>query len=86
LNYEVRIGRDAERDIVRLPSAVVPRVVQAIRGLAIDPRPPGCKKLKGQREVSWRIRVGSYRIIYVIDDGIRIVEVREVGNRKDVYR
>lgn len=82
----MRIVRDAERDILRLPSTVIPRVVKAIRSLAADPRPSGCKKLKGQREVSWRIRVGSYRIIYVIDDGIRIVEVREVGHRRDVYR
>jgi len=29
---------------------------------------------------------GGYRILYVIDDGIRIVEVREVGHRKDIYR
>lgn len=86
MSYEVRIVRDAERDILRLPSAMVPRIVRAIRGLASDPRPHGCKKLKGQREVSWRIRVGSYRVIYVIDDGIRVVEVREVGDRKDVYR
>lgn len=82
----MRIARDAERDIASLHTAVVPRVFKAIKALALDPRPAGCKKLKGVQAESWRIRVGAYRILYVIDDGIRIVEVREVGHRKDIYR
>jgi mRNA interferase RelE/StbE len=86
VSYTVRIARDAERDIAALHASVVPRVLKAIRSLADNPRPSGCKKLKGVRSESWRIRVGAYRILYVIDDGIRIVEVREVGHRKDVYR
>lgn len=86
MSYSVRIARDAERDIRAVHASVVPRLVKAIRALANDPRPAGCKKLKGAHSESWRIRVGAYRIIYVIDDGIRIVEVREVGHRKDIYR
>lgn len=84
--YQVRIARDAERDIAALQTSVVPRVFKAIKALGENPRPPGCKKLKGIQAESWRIRVGAYRILYLIDDGIRIVEVREVGHRKDIYR
>ena len=86
MSYQVRIARDAERDIADLHSAIVPRVVKAIRALGENPRPTGCKKLKGVQTESWRIRVGAYRILYVIDDGVRIVEVREVGHRKDIYK
>lgn len=86
MSYQVRIARDAERDIADLHSAIVPRVIKAIRSLGENPRPAGCKKLKGVQAESWRIRVGAYRILYVIDDGIRIVEVREVGHRKDIYK
>jgi mRNA interferase RelE/StbE len=57
-----------------------------LRALATDPRPVGCKKLKGKREFLWRIRVGDYRVIYDIQDKIRVVEIREVGDRKDIYR
>ncbi len=86
MSYQVRIARDAERDITGLHAAVVPRIFKAIKALGTDPRPPGCKKLKGAHSESWRIRVGAYWILYIIDDGIRIVEVREVGHRKDIYR
>jgi mRNA-degrading endonuclease RelE of RelBE toxin-antitoxin system len=44
--YQVRIARDAERDIDALHSAAVPRIFKAIRALGNDPRPPGCKKLR----------------------------------------
>lgn len=86
MSYQVRIARDAERDIAGRHAAVVPRNFKAIKALGVDPRPKGCKKLKGAYSESWRIRVGAYRILYVIDDGIRIVEVREVGHRRDIYR
>lgn len=86
MSYQVRIARDAERDIASVHASVVPRLFKAIKALAVDPRPAGCKKLKGAHSDSWRIRVGAYRILYVIDDGVRIVEVREVGHRKDIYR
>ncbi len=34
----------------------------------------------------WRYRVGDYRLICAIDDGILRILVVEVGNRRDVYR
>ncbi|MBX2971479.1 MAG: type II toxin-antitoxin system RelE/ParE family toxin [Flavobacteriales bacterium] len=86
MSYRVHIARDAEKDIDALPVRMVPRIVQAIRALGDEPRPSGCKKLKGSRSILWRIRVGNYRIIYAINDDVRIVEVREVGDRKEVYR
>jgi mRNA interferase RelE/StbE len=48
-----------------------------------DPRPPGCKKLKGRD--AWRIRIGDYRVIYEINDGHLIVTVITIGHRREVY-
>ncbi len=48
------------------------------------PRPPGCLKLTGAD--LWRIRIGDYRVIYAIDDALRLVMVVDVGHRGDVYR
>ena len=58
----------------------------AIDSLADDPRPHGCKKLKGEKEYLWRIRVGEYRVIYMIDDEIKVIDVRKVGDRKNIYQ
>jgi mRNA interferase RelE/StbE len=55
-----------------------------LENLAANPRPPGCKKLKGG-DKEWRIRVGDYRVVYVIDDALLLVEVTRIRHRSEVY-
>jgi mRNA interferase RelE/StbE len=83
--YQVLLERSAERDLRRLSADVHDRVIEAIRALADDPRPPGCRKLAGTKN-DWRIRTGDYRILYDIADTVRIVRVNRVRHRRDVYR
>ncbi len=68
-----------------LPHDAVVKISDSIQQLSENPRPVGCLKLKGSKENLWRIRVGDYRIVYLIEDTIRIVNVRNIGNRKNVY-
>jgi mRNA interferase RelE/StbE len=60
------------------------RVVRAVRELANDPRPAGCRKLVGSDD-RWRVRVGDYRVIYTIDDAGRLLEVIAVRHRGRAY-
>jgi len=60
------------------------RIVLRIRSLGDNPRPFGCEKLSGLER--YRVREGSYRIVYSIDDKNLLVDVVKVGHRKDVYR
>lgn len=83
--YQIILSRSAEKDLDKLPAPTVKRVAKAIDGLAEDPRPSGCKKLKGTDENLWRIRIGDYRVVYAIADEIKIVDVRRVRHRKEVY-
>ncbi len=82
--YTVSIARAAQRALARIANPDYNRLVAAIQSLATNPRPPGCAKLTGRE--AWRIRVGTYRVIYEIDDGPRIVTVIDVGHRRDIYR
>jgi mRNA interferase RelE/StbE len=61
------------------------RLVERIRSLGAQPRPQGCEKLSGSTEL-YRVRIGSYRIVYAIDDDSSEVHVVKVGHRKDVHR
>ena len=83
--YQVLLERAAERDLKRLSADVHERVIDAIRELAVNPRPVGCRKLVGSQN-DWRIRVGDYRVLYEIADTIRIVRVNRVRHRREVYR
>lgn len=83
--YRVLLERSAERDLSRLSPELHDRAIVAIRALAQNPRPPGCRKLAGSKN-DWRIRVGDYRVVYEIADAIRIVRVNRVRHRREVYR
>jgi mRNA interferase RelE/StbE len=83
--YRVLLERAAEKDLSRLSSEIHARVIAAIKALASNPRPSGCRKLTGGKN-DWRIRVGDYRVIYEIADAIRVVRVNRVRHRREVYR
>ena len=83
--FEVLIKRSAVKEIEAIPRKKDrQRLVERIRRLAADPRPPGCHKLSGYDR--YRIRQGPYRILYSIEDDKLIVCVVKVRHRKDVYR
>ena len=83
--YRIVISNSAEKDLSKLSKPTFKKVEVAIDGLANEPRPQGVKKLKGLSEDIYRIRVGDYRIIYSIEDKIRIIDIRRVRHRKDAY-
>ncbi|MFZ0314540.1 MAG: type II toxin-antitoxin system RelE/ParE family toxin [Candidatus Korobacteraceae bacterium] len=83
-NYRVVLTSSAENELKKLPRHLIARVVFRLENLASNPRPPGCKKLKGgDRE--WRIRTGDYRAVYTIDDANLLVEVTRIRHRREVY-
>ena len=83
-SYELKIKKEAEREFRSLPKPDLHRVIQKIQTLALNPRPMGCEKLKG--EEGYRVRQGDYRIVYLIDDAAKVVRIIRVGHRREVYR
>lgn len=84
MSYRISIRKQAMKELQELPLKQSRKVAAAIDDLAENPRPAGCKKLKGEQEFFWRIRVGDYRVLYKIDDEIKVVEVGKIGNRKNI--
>ena len=83
-NYAVEIKPSARKELEALPDHVLSRVVRKIQSLSDNPRPAGCKKLKGYKDL-WRIRVGDWRVVYIIDDAVRVVSVTRIAHRREVY-
>jgi len=82
--YEVTIRKSAIKQLSKLPAKEALWLSKELSKLADNPRPEGCKKLKGYKN-QYRIRVGNYRAIYKVDDQILVVEVTKIGDRKDIY-
>ncbi len=82
--YTVVINRSAQKEVRSLDAVVRTRIIRAIRLLADEPRPPGCRKLVGSQN-RWRVRVGDYRVIYLVDDAGRVIEIVAVRHRSRAY-
>jgi mRNA interferase RelE/StbE len=74
-----------QKELDALPDAVYARIHEHIQRLSDNPRPAGVKKLKGRAD-SYRIRIGSYRVLYEVDDPQQQLTLITVSDRKDVYR
>jgi mRNA interferase RelE/StbE len=82
--YKAFFKKSVEKDFNRFPKKALKKIINRIGGLAEDSRPPGCEKLTG--EDRYRLRQGSYRIVYSIQDNELTVWVVTVGHRKDICR
>jgi mRNA interferase RelE/StbE len=85
VEYEVGFRPAARRQLASLPLNVRPRVSEAIDRLGQDPRPTGVTAMAGEAG-RLRLRVGNYRVVYLVDDDARRVTIERVGHRGDVYR
>lgn len=82
-HYTVIVLKKAEKERRMLPPKDQKRVLQAFISLETDPFRG--KKLHGDFQGAWAIRVWPYRIIYTIDREIVTVTVLKVGHRQGVY-
>ena len=82
--YTVVVTDKVRKILLKLPEWIAEKIENNLLKLEENPRPPGCKKLKGR--LGYRIRVGDYRIIYEIEDNILRVVVIDLGHRKDINR
>ena len=86
MNYEIRVSEKAEKDFTGIQQKEVIKIIDRIELLSSDPRPKGSKKIKVSDDNLYRVRQGNYRILYIVEDEIRIVEVKRIGHRKDIYK
>ena len=82
--YEIEFRPAALRELRKIDRSTQSRIQGAISLLAQDPRPPASRQLRGRD--GYRLRVGDYRIIYTVDDGVLLIVVVTIGHRREVYQ
>ncbi len=77
------ISKKAQKVLDKFSDHIAEPILEAISNLEDNPTPIGYKKLKGRD--GYRIRVGNYRIIYEIYETELVIEIIDLGHRKDIY-
>jgi mRNA interferase RelE/StbE len=83
-DYSITFARSARKELESLNALVVQRIFPRIEALAKEPRPKGCRKLRGGKSL-WRVRVGDYRVIYAINDDRKVVDIVTIRHRSAAY-
>ena len=83
--FRIEWKKSTRKDLRKLPSATVDKIIAAVEGLVENQFPHGVEKLSGS-EHAYRIRLGDYRIVYEVVAESKLIEVQRVRHRKDVYR
>jgi len=85
-SYKVQIKNSAQKEIRKLPTKELrDKVVSIVDSLYIKPVPDEAKKIKGSNNI-YRIRQGTYRIVYQIYKNELLIIVIRVRHRKDAYK
>ena len=84
MSYRVLIPKSVHKQINKLPSSVSDSVISKLEALQENPRPAGSLKMHGSE--GWHVRLGDYRLIFDIDDRQKLVVVRRLGHRREIYR
>ncbi|WP_156272204.1 type II toxin-antitoxin system RelE family toxin [Neomoorella glycerini] len=83
--YSLNFKTSAEKDLRRLPKAIIGRVMEVIEGLQLEPFPRKAIKLSGTERL-YRIPVGDYRIVYEVNTQNQKLTVYYIRHRREVYR
>ena len=86
MSYDLLIKKQAKKTLQGLTKADRLRITEKIILLGMDPDDPvlDIKKLMGQS--LFRLRIGSWRVLFDRDDEIRIIAIEKIKTRGDAYK
>lgn len=83
-SYKLNFKQSVAKDIRNIPKKDVQKIWKKISQLSIDPRPTNSEKLTNDSK--YRLRVGNYRVLYLIEDRIITITIIKIAHRKEVYK
>lgn len=82
--YKIFFKKSVEKELKKIPKKYLLKILKRIENLTVNPHPDGSEKLTGQD--LYRIRQGTYRVVYSIQDNELTIWVVKVGHRKEIYK
>ncbi|MBO2945212.1 type II toxin-antitoxin system RelE/ParE family toxin [Paenibacillus sp. F411] len=84
LTYQLTFNRDAVKFVAKQERAVQERIRKSLLGLTVRPPVGDIRPMKGY-DKRFRLRVGSYRILFEINHQEQVIYILTIDNRGDIY-
>ncbi|HIP62504.1 MAG TPA: type II toxin-antitoxin system RelE/ParE family toxin [Sulfurovum sp.] len=85
VSFDIKWKASAKKELRKISQSEIPKIINTIEKLSIDQHPQYSKKIIGTKHI-FRIRIGSYRVIYSIQNEKLIIEIIKAGHRKEIYK
>jgi mRNA interferase RelE/StbE len=82
--YTIEIRRQAYKDLENIPANYQRLIADHIDSIEENPRLTNSKKLKG--DAGYSLRIGTYRVLYEIDDKTKTVTIYRIKHRREAYK
>jgi mRNA interferase RelE/StbE len=82
--YNIIFKKSVEKDLRSIDRIQIPKILSAIESLSDNPIPIGSRKLVGS-DKTYRIRIGDYRVIYIIEHDSSSITIQRIAHRKEAY-
>ena len=83
--YDIVFSEGALKDLKVIPQKEQLKILDKSEQLAENPLPKGCVKINATNDALWRFRHGNYRVLYSIESEIKVIDIRRICHRKNVY-
>lgn len=83
--FKILLASSTQRFLKKCEKEVYDRVIKTIKELAINPFPPDCKRVVGRKEKVFRVRVGDYRVQYVVFFDKNEILISDIDKRSRAY-
>ncbi len=85
MNFEVHLSNRAEKFLITCSKELYNRIYNKLKKLEKDPFPQDVKRVIGQKDKTFRVRVGDYRILYVVFLDENVILVVNIDKRPKAY-
>ena len=86
MSYVIQIRRQAQKKLASLAAGERERIASKIHALGANPDDPSLDTKKLAASPYWRLRVGSWHVIYDRQDALRIIAIEAIKPRGDAYK
>lgn len=84
--FSVKFSNKSKKNLRDIPKKSINQIMGKINLLKTDPIPKNSKKIKGSNKIWFRIRVGSYRVLYEVDHDSNLIGIVDINKRSKIYK
>ena len=83
--YNIVLSSQVQKFFKNINPKIRDNIILKIENLSENPFPYGCKRIVNRKEKLFRIRIGDFRVLYMVNDDLTEIFISKIDKRSKVY-